>query len=646
MEKINIDLENTAELSVENLKSVTFPEEPEMNDGNSPKNPKKKKRFVFKKDTTVLNVIMTILTVLANILVLYLLFGTTRFSAVSRDLFIKINIGVLIALLIIDVLIIFMIRTKKIYLFVISLLCGAVFIAVGGYGVYALSRVNKSIDKVTATVVEEDVAASFVIYDGTAGDPITNVSDLNGRNIGIASDSKTGEIAKVRLDSEGISANIIELPGYQEVFTNLLNGTVDCAVLPVTYASQFEEDPAFTEYLSSTSSILDFSDTVSTTNDSGADKDITKEPFTVLLTGENEGLADTIILASVNPVSMQVVMTSIARDSFVPITCYGGVSSKINSAHAVSESCMVATVEKVMGVKIDYTVEFNFASVIQVVDAVGGVDVYNREAFYGQCWDIETDSLVVLPIPYGDDIVHMNGQEALGFARERMAFADGDFARQRNQQQVIENVVSKILAAKDPSMLLKILDVAGNNIKTNFTVEQMTSFVKYALSKSKRYYNQENIAGLINFVTSRVFGYNVMMWDDSLNMYLYTYHIFNGSVSANRNAIERNANLYAAYSVPASVSWNASTTYTPNPVSAEYYGGEVTETVVGGPSTTTEQETTPEETIAPTVTPEVVQPTPETPVPTPEPEPTPEVVQPEPEAPAPEPAPVSEEPVE
>ena len=74
---------------------------------------------------------------------------------------------------------------------------------------------------------------------------------------------------------------------------------------------------------------------------------------------------------SVNPVSMKVTMVSIPRDSYVPISCYNGGKSKINSAHASSEACLVQTVQNLTGITIDYTIEFNFASVIQVVDAVG-----------------------------------------------------------------------------------------------------------------------------------------------------------------------------------------------------------------------------------------------------------------------------------
>ncbi len=582
------------------------------------KKKKKPKKGAFKKDTTVLNIIVTIITIVMNVLVTYIMFNITKFASISQSIFLIINIGVLVALVLLDLLVILMIRTKMIYLFVMSIVVLSLFVGVGGYGFYALSRVNKNVDKITGDTKEEDVSASLVIYSGTSGDPITDVKDLEGRKVGISSGTNTAEIAKKKLESEGVSVEYVESTGYTDLLSNLISGNVDCAVLPVSYQSQFSEDENLAAYLPDTQSILDFSDTVTSTATSGADKDITKEPFTVLVTGENEGLADSIILMSVNPVSMKVTMTSIARDSYVPIACYGS-SDKINSAHAASEDCMVKTVENLMGIDIDYTIEFNFASVIQVVDAVGGVDVDIDVSFNAQCWDVEKDALVVLPLNAGKN-QHLNGQQTLGFVRERYAFPDGDFARQRHQQEVIEQIISKVMSSKDPNMFLNILDAAGNNIKTNFTVNQMTGFINYALQKAKRYYDANSISGLFDFESSRVYGYAADLWNSSLQMNLWIYRLYNGSIQDCANAIKRNLNLEETPSQPTAVNWSSANTYTPDPVSQETYdearitdsGKPVEEVETAEPTSTpaefvqTAEPTvapTPEPTVAPTVEP-------------------------------------------
>lgn len=593
------------------------------------KKSKKPKKGEFKKDPTILNIIVTIFTIVANILVVYILFNTTKFSSIGQNIFMMINIVVLAILLLLDLLVILMIRTRKIALFVISIIVLSLFVGGGGYGFYALGRVNKNVTKITGEKKEEEVSASLVIYSGTSGDPITDVKDLEGRRVGVAKGTKTEEIAKTKLSSSNTNVEYVEVNGYTDLLSNLITGAVDCAVLPVNYQSQFEEDENLSAYLPDTQSILDFSETITSESENGADKDITKEPFTVLVTGENEGLADSIILMSVNPISMKVTMTSIARDSYVPISCYGS-SEKINAAHASSESCMVKTVENLMGIDIDYTIEFNFASVVQVVDAVGGVVVDVPVSFDAQCWNIYTDELAVFRIEAGDN-VYLDGARALGFVRERMAFPDGDFARQRHQQEVMEQIIQKIMSSKDPQMFLNVLDAAGDNIKTNFTVEQMTGFINYALQKSKRYYDSNNISGLFNFESSRVYGYAANLWNSSLQMDLWIYRLFNGSIQDCANAIKRNLSTTATPDTPTSVSWSAANTFTPDPVSQEYYNearitddgrpsdapepsesAEPTDspTPSASASPTTSSEPTPEPTVEPTQEP-TAEPTPE-----------------------------------
>ena len=600
----------------------------------TPKNKKSKKpkKGEFKKDPTVLNIIVTIFTIVANILVVYILFNTTKFSSIGQNIFMMINIAVLAILLLLDLLVILMIRTRKIALFVISVIVLSLFVGGEGYGFYALGRVNKNVNKITGEKKEEEVSASLVIYSGTSGDPITDVKDLEGRRVGVAKGTKTEEIAKTKLSSSNTNVEYVEVNGYTDLLSNLITGAVDCAVMPVNYQSQFEEDENLAAYLPDTQSILDFSETITSESETGANKDITKEPFTVLVTGENEGLADSIILMSVNPISMKVTMTSIARDSYVPIYCYGS-SEKINAAHASSESCMVKTVENLMGIDIDYTIEFNFASVVQVVDAVGGVVVDIPVSFDAQCWNIYTDELAVFRLEAGEN-VYLDGARALGFVRERMAFPDGDFARQKHQQEVMEQIIQKIMSSKDPQMFLNVLDAAGDNIKTNFTVEQMTGFINYALQKSKRYYDTNNISGLFNFESSRVYGYAANLWNSSLQMDLWIYRLFNGSIQDCANAIKRNLSTTATPDTPTSVSWSAADTFTPDPVSQEVYNetritddgrpadvpepSESTEptdspTPSASASPTTSSEPTPEPTVEPTPEP-TVEPTPEPPV--------------------------------
>lgn len=545
-------------------------------------NQKKLKKGVFHQDMTLTNVLLTIVAICLNILVIYVLFYTTRFSALSKSVFIKVNLAIMAVLIILDLLVWLCIRTKKIAVFIVTVAALVLSTGLGCYGAYALTKVDGNLDVITAKEHDTDINTSFVIYTKSSGDIIMDTEDLNGKTVGAVDGTDAAKLGKARMQSEGLSVTYKNYLSFADTFKALVTEEIDCAILPANYANAIGTEEQLEPFIQDTAAILTFKESVVQSGTDGAEKDLTAEPFTVLISGENEGLADTIIIVSVNPVSMKVTMTSIARDSFVPITCYGYASSKINGSHAVSEGCLVDTVTYMTGIDIDYTVEFNFASVIQVVDAVGGVDVYNPVEFMGQCWDVATDSLVVLPIPAGN--VHLNGQQALGFVRERYAFEDGDFARQQHQQEVIEQIVKKVMDTRDPNTYLKILDAAGANIRTNLSTDQMVQFVSYAMKKARRYYAPENPVGVMNIINSRIAGWSAQQWDNSLGMYLYVYFPFDGASRDTHAYVQRNIDLYTIAGIPEDVSWSAAAAaYEPPAISYDWYDGEVGATIIGGP---------------------------------------------------------------
>lgn len=529
----------------------------------------KNRSHPISRQQLVINLAMSVITALFNILAILVVYQVSKYASVSKLKFIVGNIIALALLLLLDGLVYVSIRKRKPRILIACLLVLTLLVPSTEYAWFLLHRINTSVTKITEHKSEESVSASFIIYTESTGSPITQISDLSGKKVGILSGTHMAEVAKKRLENESVTATFVEYTNSIEEFSALINGEIDSAVLPPTYATTIGEDANLKTFVEKTKSILNFSDIVTTNAQVASNKDITKDPFTVLLTGENEGLADTIILMSVNPISMKITMTSIARDSYVPITCNGYGKSKINAAHYTSEGCMVDTVENLTGVSIDYTVEFNFASVIQIVDAVGGVDVDITESFDAQSWNIVSDELEVYHIEAGDN-QHLDGKLALGYARERHAFVDGDFARQRHQQEIISQVIAKIMASKDPNMAVSVLEAAGENVKTNMSVEQLLNFVTYLMAKAQRYYDSDNLSGLLNMQQSRIFGYDSSVWNEGLQMDLYTYELYKGSVIAEANNIERNTNLNSPYELPNSVNWNAMQDYPVPPVSADY----------------------------------------------------------------------------
>ena len=128
--------------------------------------------------------------------------------------------------------------------------------------------------------------------------------------------------------------------------------------------------------------------------------------------------ADTIMLMHIPADGKGVYIISIMRDTWVDIPGYG--TAKVNAAlNYGGVSLQVATIENLVGVKIDHVAEIEFEGFKSLVNAIGGVDVQVPFAFTSNVWT------------FTPGLMHLNGSGALSFVRERYSFADGDYQRVR-----------------------------------------------------------------------------------------------------------------------------------------------------------------------------------------------------------------------
>ncbi|MBQ1325977.1 MAG: LCP family protein, partial [Solobacterium sp.] len=466
------------------------------------------------RDYSKLNIILTVVTVLGNLLVLFTMFNITKFASLGKAAFIFLNVLVLVIQLIVDVIVLSAVRTHKGKSYFLGVILSVLCLAVGAFGTFTVVKVNQSISSITNTTVEESVSTSFVIYDSEDAFSIQDVNGLEGKTVGYAQSTNTGDLGKNQLNALSLNVSLEEYQDYSTLLIALFNGSIDCAILPTNYMNLFQNEAGISSLLEHTKSVMDFEEKVTVVNTGGADKDITKEPFTVLLIGTADGLSDTMILCSVNPISMKVTMSSLARDSYVQMA--GGGYSKLNSARAVSVDYLIRTIEKLVGVKIDYYIDTNFQGVVDIVDAVGGITVNSPVSFVGQNASSQRGHYTVY-VPAGDNVT-LNGEQALAFARERYLFSTGDFARQSHQQEVIKAIVREILRTRDVNTFLNIMQAAGNNIQTNLSVSQMTEFVSYAMRKANRYRVTDHVEDVFEIQTSRVTGYSSGLPDEGLRL--------------------------------------------------------------------------------------------------------------------------------
>ncbi len=540
----------------------------------------KKSTARMRGDLTLINVIYVVVALIINILVLYTFYGLTQYSSLSKIGFIIINILALILLLVMNFLLFMLVRTKQVRFMTTVSAMLVVFLLISGFSSYITFKVNDNVNKITnSSSKKESVDTSLVVYAANGNYTIDSIDSLNGKIVGVLEGTNYATMAQDELNSKKITASISNYSDYISLAQALFNGEVDCAALPSNYVGLLEVNDGFDEYLANTKIISTFSKVVEVKTEEGSDKDITKEPFTVLILGVDEGRSDAIMVASFNPISMRVTLTSLARDSYVPIACYSGKNSdKLGHARAVSRQCTIDTIEDLLDINIDYYFESNFKGVVDMVDALGGIVVNNPIAFTGQNSSSERGHKTVW-VPSGEN-APLNGEQALAFARERHVYATGDFQRQANQQQVITAILRKVMRLRDVNQGVKMLDAAGENISTNMTVDQLIALFNYSIKKVNRYYDQEHPENVFNIVGSRVSGYNSGVWNEGMQLTLSIVRVYEGAVKDTHNAIIRNTDMNSKIDAPKWIKWNANWIFTAPVIANETYSEKIIESEV------------------------------------------------------------------
>ncbi|KRN84412.1 membrane-bound transcriptional regulator LytR [Carnobacterium maltaromaticum] len=194
-----------------------------------------------------------------------------------------------------------------------------------------------------------------------------------------------------------------------------------------------------------------------------------EDPFSVLLLGVDtgdlgrteQGRSDSIMVVTVNPNTNESKIVSIPRDTYTEIIGQG-TTDKINHAYAFGGTAMaVNTVQNLLNIPIDYYIEVNMQGVKDLVDAVGGIDVNSPLEFKQNGFEFTKGP------------VHLDGEKALAFSRNRYDDPTGDYGRQGRQRQVIEAVVKKAATFSTLTNYKDILNALQNNMKTNLTFDNM-----------------------------------------------------------------------------------------------------------------------------------------------------------------------------
>jgi LCP family protein required for cell wall assembly len=307
------------------------------------------------------------------------------------------------------------------------------------------------------------------------------IEDLENKTLGYYETSNVDSDLVLEEINKEVDASLKDGSSYEDLVEKLLNGELDSIVMEDSYLSMLEDGDysyeGIDDFIEKSQVIYTFSIKVEV-EDISKDLDVTKKVFNIYISGMDEygtvssvSRSDVNIIATINPQTKQILLTSIPRDYYVQVNGTTGLKDKLTHAGLYGVESSVATIEDLLGIEINYYVKVNFTSVVEIIDAIDGVEVYSEYDFTSK------DSF-----HYSKGYNKVNGEEALSFARERYAFAAGDNQRGKNQQALIEAIIRKCTSSSIIYKYNSLLKSIDGSFITNMSSNRITSLIKMQLN--------------------------------------------------------------------------------------------------------------------------------------------------------------------
>lgn len=441
----------------------------------------------MKEQNKVLRGIGIALSILLVVASFYLLYQLIKINVLPTKLLFLITIIFVLLDAIFALLLCYYTRAvvSKIICVVITL----VLIFGSCMGGYYISKTGSLLTNITNVTKHAKNTVSVVVKQSS---DIKNKSQLNGLSVGTLRTIGTQGSSKAlkELSKDGVVMNQSEYDSLSAMLEAFYNGEVDSIIINELSRSQILDMESYADFDNNTRVVYQTSYKVENTDKANAVSDITSKPFNVLISGsdtrggfDENGRSDVIMVATINPKTSTILLTSVPRDFYVTTACDAadgcmqGALDKITHTGIHGTNTTKRTVEQLLGIEINYTFKVGFDTVTDLVDALGGVDVYVEPGYAvtNQYFSVH------------EGVNHLNGYDALEYARERYAYTEGDRQRTKNQQQVLMGIVNE---ATKPSVITKyasIMDAMANTFSTTMSNEEISDLIKYQINNNPKW---------------------------------------------------------------------------------------------------------------------------------------------------------------
>lgn len=441
----------------------------------------------MKEQNKFLKVFSILLSILLVVASFYLLYQLIKINVLpTKLLFLITIIFVLLDAIFVLLLCYF---SKGIVSKIICIVLTLVLLFGSCLGGYYISKTGNLLTNITNVTKHAKNTVSVVVKQSS---DIKNNSQLNGLSVGTLRTIGTQGTSKTlkELSKDGIVMNQTEYDSLSSMLEAFYNGEVDSIIINESSRSQILDMESYADFDNNTRVVYQTSYKVENTDKANAVSDITSKPFNVLISGsdtrggfDENGRSDVIMVATVNPKTSTILLTSVPRDFYVTTACDAadgcmqGALDKITHTGIHGTNTTKRTVEQLLGIEINYTFKVGFDTVTDLVNALDGVDVTVAPGYAFSNSDVSVH----------EGVNHLNGHDALEYARERYAYTEGDRQRTKNQQQVLMGIVNE---ATKPSVITKyasIMDAMANTFSTTMSNEEISDLIKYQINNNPKW---------------------------------------------------------------------------------------------------------------------------------------------------------------
>lgn len=354
-----------------------------------------------------------------------------------------------------------------------------VFSIIAAVSLFAFKSLVDVAHNMNETASYSEIEMSVVVPSNSS---VNDLSDLTSVQAPTDADgSNINELLSHIKSEKGVDLATEKVDSYQAAYENLVNGSSQAMVFNSAYSSLLEM--SYENFQSNLKTIYSYKIKTSLKDRAKASN---SNVFNIYISGiDTYGSISTVsrsdvnLILTVNMNTHKILMTETPRDAYVKIPDGGADQyDKLTHAGIYGVETSEKTLENLYGITIDYYARLNFDSFLKLIDALGGITVYNDQAF--------TALMNKKEYPVGN-IELTSGEDALAFVRERYSLEHGDYDRGNNQMKVIQAILNKMTSLKSVSNYSTIISNVQDSIQTDMKLDTMMKLVNGQLDSGEKF---------------------------------------------------------------------------------------------------------------------------------------------------------------